>query len=225
MAVFGPSCCGKTEFTFKMLLQNTFSPKFESIFSFYQHDQTKFQFIERKINIQFIKFSSFEQISELDDCLLVFDDSCEEIFNDKDFSKLATAGRHKKISVIYVKQNLFQQIKWSRTIDLNTTHIVLFKSPRDVQQIGLIGRQLNNKQFLRESYELATKQPFCHLLIDLDTKTSDASRYSSNIVPPGPSIFCLPSAKAVITNLTDERERSMYASANATNVGFQVKKS
>ena len=94
MAVCGPSCCGKTALIFKMLLQNTFSPKFESLFYFYQHDQPKFQFIERKINIQFIKFSSFEQILELDDWLLVFDNSCEEIFNDKDFSKLATAGRH-----------------------------------------------------------------------------------------------------------------------------------
>ena len=128
-----------------MLLQNT---KFESIFYFYQHDQPKFQFKERKINIQFIKFSSFEQISELDYCLLAFDDSCEENFNDKDFSKLATAGRHKKISVIYLKHNLFQQSKWSRTIDLNTTHIVLFKTPSDVQQIGLIGRQLHNTKFL-----------------------------------------------------------------------------
>ena len=89
MAVCGPSCCRKTELIFKMLLQNAFSPKFESTFYFYQHDQPKFQFIERKINIQFKKFSSFEQISELDDRFLVFDDSCEEICNDKDFSKLA----------------------------------------------------------------------------------------------------------------------------------------
>ena len=119
---------------------------------------------------------------------------------------------------------MFQQSKWSNTIDLNTTHIVLFKSPRDVQQIGLIGRQLNNTQFLRESYELATKQPFGHLLNDLDPKTSDALRYSSNIVPPGPSIFYLPPAKSVITNLTDEKERILYASANATGIGYQAKK-
>ena len=94
--------------------------------------------------------------------------------------------------MIYVKHNLFQQSKWSRTIDL--------------------------------ILELATKQPFGRLLIDLDPKTSDALRYSSNIVPPGPSTFYLPSAKAVITNLTDERERSMYASTNATIIGYQVKK-
>ena len=71
-------------------------PNFESMFCFYQHDQIKVQFIERKINNQFKIFSSFEQISELYDCRLVLDDSCEEIIKDKEFSKLATTGRHKK---------------------------------------------------------------------------------------------------------------------------------
>ena len=77
-----------------MLLK--FEPNFESMFCFYQHDQFKFQFIERKINNQFKNFSSFDQISELYDCRLVLDDSCEEIINDQEFSKLATTGRHKK---------------------------------------------------------------------------------------------------------------------------------
>ena len=100
----------------------------------------------------------------------------------------------------------------------------MFKSPRDVQKIGLIGRQLNNTQFLKESYELATKQHFGHLLIDLDPKTSDVLRYCSNIVPPGPSIFYLPPAKALITNLTNETERNMYAAAKATSIGYRPKK-
>ena len=170
MAVCGPSGCGKTEIIFQMLLKNTFFPNFKSIYYFYQHDQPKFQTMERNLNIYFTKFSGIELISQLENCLLVFDDSSEEILNDKEFSKLATAGRHKKISVIYVKHNLFQQSKWSRTIDLNTTHIILFKSPRDVQQISYIGKQLNNTNFLKDSYDLATKQPFGHLLIDLDPK-------------------------------------------------------
>ena len=73
-------------------------------------------------------------------------------------------------------------------------------------------------KFFKESYELATKLPFGHLLIDLDPKTSDSLSYCSNIVQPGPTIFYLPSSKAVITNLTDERERVMYAKANARAV-------
>ena len=127
--------------------------------------------------------------------MLIFDDSCEDVFNDKEFSKLATAGRHKNISVIYVKHNLFQQSKWSRTIDLNTSHIILFKSPRDVQQIAIIGRQLDNANFLKESYDLAVKEPFGHLLIDINPNTSDSLRFCSNLVPPGPSIFYIPRQK------------------------------
>ena len=111
MAVCGLTCCGKTELIFRMLVENTFSSKILSIFYFYQHEQPKFKSLEAKLNIQSAKFSSFDFISELENSLLVFDNSCEEIFNDKDFSKLATAGRHKNISVIYVKHNLFQQSK------------------------------------------------------------------------------------------------------------------
>ena len=224
MAVCGPSCSGKTELIFQMLLRNTFYPTFSSIYFFYQHEQPKFSTIEREVNIFFTKFFGFEFISQLENCLLVFDDSCEENFNDKEFSKLATTGRHRNISVIYVKHNLFQQSKWSRTIDLNTTHIILFKSPRDIQQITYVGKQLNNTNFLKESYELATKQPFGHLLIDLDPKTSDSLRYCSNSVQPGPTIFYLPSSKAVITTLTDERERVMYAKANARAAREQFQK-
>ena len=147
MAVCGPSFCGKTELIFQMLLRNTFYPNTKSIYYFYQHEQPKFNSIERNLNIFLTKFYGFIFISQLENCLLVFDDSCEEIFNHKDFSKLATAVRHRKSSVIYVKHNLFQQSEWSRTIDLNTTHIILFKSPRDIEQISYIGKQLNTPSF------------------------------------------------------------------------------
>ena len=154
----------------QMLLRNTFYLKFKSVYYFYQHEQPKFSSIERNLNIFFRKFSAFDFISQLENCLVVFDDSCEDIFNDKEFSKLATAGRHRNIGVTHIKHNLFQQSKWSRTIDLNKTHIILFKSLRDIQQITYIGKQLNNTNFLKESYKLAIKLPFGHLLIDLNPK-------------------------------------------------------
>ena len=111
MAVCGPSCCGKTELILEMLLVGTFFPEFQTIYYFYQHDQPKFQSLEKKLNIHFQHFPNFELISEWENCLLVFDDSCEEILNDKEFSKLATAGRHRNISVINVIHYLFQQSK------------------------------------------------------------------------------------------------------------------
>ena len=68
-----------------------------------------------------------------------------------------TAGRHSGIDVILVKLNLFQQIRWSRTIGSNTPHFFLFKLPRDVHQIDLLERQMNAykivEKLLRVSYQ------------------------------------------------------------------------
>ena len=59
----------------------------------------------------------------------------------------------------------FQQKKLSRSFDLNTSHVILFKSPRNLQQFDHLGRQLNAPKFLPQpqSYELATKDSFGHL--------------------------------------------------------------
>ena len=79
--------------------------------------------------------------------LLVFVLSIEEIYNHKEFVKLARAGRHKGLDVVSVKHKLFQQSRWSRTNDLNTSLINLFKSPRVIQQLDHLGRQLSAPKF------------------------------------------------------------------------------
>ena len=61
--------------------------------------------------------------------LLIFDDSCEEISSFKEFAKIATAGRHKGLSTVYIKHNLCHQSRLGRDIELQNAHIVLFKSP------------------------------------------------------------------------------------------------
>ena len=71
---------------------------------------------------------------------------------------------------MYTKHNLFQQSRWSRAIDINTTHIDLFKSPGDVHQIDYLDKQLDKFVFLRDCYYLATSETFSHLLIDLNAK-------------------------------------------------------
>ena len=73
-------------------------------------------------------------LRNIENFLLVFDDSCEEKYIVKEIVKLATAGRHKGLDVIYVKHSLFHQSRWSQTIDLNTSliiysnHLVLFSN-------------------------------------------------------------------------------------------------
>ena len=149
MAVVGPSGCGKTELTLKMLSGNTFYPKFNQITFLYREMQQVYVKMEQKLEVIFKKYANLEFLNNLENCLLIIDDSCEEIYKDKEFVKLATAGRHKKINVIYIKHNLYQQSKWSRTIDLNTSHIILFKSARDIQQVEFLGKQLNLVKFFK----------------------------------------------------------------------------
>ena len=132
--------------------------------------------------IRFLKYSGLDITKDLSRCLLIYDDTCEEIFNDKEFVKIATSGRHRKLHVIYVKHNLFHQSNFPRTIDLNTRHIKLFKSLRDIQQIEYLGKQLNCLQLIKEAYKLATTEPFGHLMIDLDPKTSQGLRFTSQLI-------------------------------------------
>ena len=159
MAVVGPSGCGKTELIFEMLIANTFYPKFNNIIFLYREMQQIYIKMEKTLAVNFKTYANLEFLNSLANCLLIIDDSCEEICNDKEFVKLATAGRHKNINVIYIKHHLYQQSKWSRTIDLNTTRIILIKSARDVHQVQFVGKQLNLVKFLKHYYQLATKEP------------------------------------------------------------------
>ena len=117
---------------------------------------------------------------------------------------------------MYVKQNLFQQSRWSRTIDLNTSHMILFKSLRDVQQLDLLRRQFMVSKFLRTCYDLATRDSFFNLLIDLDPRSSDCLRYCSNITRPGPTVFYLPLSKAKTTPIANEKDKRIYSAAYVT---------
>ena len=47
---------------------------------------------------------------------LFFDDSFEEICNSKAFVDIATAGRHRGLSIIYIKHILFHQSKLGRDV-------------------------------------------------------------------------------------------------------------
>ena len=91
--------------------------------------------------------------------MLKFDDSCEEVCNSKAFVDLATAGRHRILSNIYIKRNPFHQSKLGRYVELENTHIVLLKSPRDVMQVPTLAAQLGLGSELVDWYRDATSVP------------------------------------------------------------------
>ena len=96
-------------------------------------------------NLEFVQGVNFEFIDSLKNngtkYLLIFDDSCEEICNSKAFVDIATTGRHRGLSTIYIKQ-LFSPEQTKRVVELQNTHFIVFKSPRDVMQVTTLGAQL-----------------------------------------------------------------------------------
>ena len=142
--------------------------------------------------------------------MLIFDDSCEEICNSKASFDIATAGRHRGLSTICIKQNLFHQSKLGRDVELQNAHIVHFKSPRDVMQVTTLSTQLGLGSELVGWYRDATSVPFCHLLIDLSSRTDDRLRYctKSGSVP---SKFYIPERLKQLRTLDDEHTKSLYS--------------
>ena len=165
-------------------------------------------------NLEFVQGVNLEFIDSLkNNCtkyLLIFDDSCEEICNSKAFDDIATAGRHRALSTIYIKHNLFHQSELGRDVELQNIHIVLFKYPRDVMQVTTLSTQLGLGSELVDWYRDATSVPFGHFLIDLSPRTDNRLRYCTNSGSV-PSKFYIPERFKHLTTLDDEHTKSLYS--------------
>ena len=165
-------------------------------------------------NLGFGQRVNFEIIDSLENngtkYLLFFDASCKEICNSKAIVDIATAGRHRGLSTLYIKHNLFHQSKLGRDVELQNTHIVLFKPPRDVMQVSMLSAQLGLGSELVDWYQDASFSPYGHLLIDLSPRTDGLVRYCTN---NGciPSEFSIPDRLKQSKKLDDEHTKSLYS--------------
>ena len=178
ISLVGPSETGKSQVIYNWLKIGTFQPTFDKIYFFNQHSHPRYDVMQNENeNVQFVRGVNFQFIDSLKNkgtqYLLIFDNSCEEICNSKTFVDIATAGRHRCLSTIYMKHNLFHQSKLERDVELKNTHIVHFKSPRDVMQINTLSKQLGPGSELVDWYRGATSVPSGHLLIDLSPRKDD----------------------------------------------------
>ena len=153
----------------------------------------------------------------------VFDNSCEEISKSKAFVDIATAGIHRGLSTAYIKRNLFHQIKIGRDVVLQNTHIVLFKSPRDVMQVSTLSAQLGLVSKLADWHRDATSVPYGHLLIDLSRRTDDRSFTCTN-TRSMPSKIYIPDLLKQSKVLDDEHTKSFYCPC-VPNIFQQMQKS
>ena len=165
-------------------------------------------------NLEFVQRVNFEFIDSLRNngrkYLLIFDDYCEEICNSKAFVDIATAGRHRGLSTIYNKHNLFHQSKLGRDVELQNTHIVLFKSPRDVMQVSTLSTQLGLGSKPVDWCRDATSVPVGQFLIDLSPRTDDRLRYCTNSGSVL-SKFYIPERLKHLRTLDDEHTNCLYS--------------
>jgi hypothetical protein len=70
-------------------------------------------------------------------------------------------------------------------MSLNAHYIVLFKNPRDANQIATLARQMypGKSKFLIEAFKDATEKPYGYSLIDLKPDTGENIRVRTNIFP------------------------------------------
>jgi hypothetical protein len=216
-----------------MLTSGTFYKQFDKVYYCYRHQQPIYEDFRKSVaNIDFIQINNSENFDVINSIvenikgfvegteareryktLMIFDDIAEEILKNDDFSNLVTAGRHKNISIIFIKHNLYQQGKHSVTIDKNTTHLVLMKNPRIGRQLKIIGGELGNPKFLEECYRKAVLEPdnpYGHLMIDLSQHCPESLRYSSRVTNR-PSSFWIPNKNARTTITADARTNALYS--------------
>ena len=215
ISLVGPSETGESQLIYNWLKVRTLQPKFDKIYFSYQHFQPLYDVMQKEIeNLEFVRGINFEFIDSLKNngtkYLLKFDDSCEEICNSKAFVDIATAGRHRGLSTIYIKHNLFHQSQLGRDVELQNTHIVLFKSPRDVMQVTALSTHLGLGAELVDWYRDATSVPFGHLLIDLSPRADDRLRYCTNSGSV-PSKFYLPERLKHLRTSDDEQTKFLYS--------------
>ena len=212
ISLVGPSESGKSQNICNRKKVGTFQLKFDKIF-FNQHSQPLYDVMQKGIeNLEFLRGVIFEFIDSLKNngtkCLFIFDNSCVKICNSKAFADIATARRH--LSTVYIKHSFFHQRKQGRDVELQNTHIVPFKSPRDVKQVTTLSRQLGLGSELVDWYRDATPVPFGHLLIDLSPRTDDRLRYCTN-TGSNPSKFYIPDRLKPSKILDDEHTKSLYS--------------
>ena len=130
--------------------------------------------------------------------------------NSKKFVDIDTAGTHRGLSTIYIKHNLFHQIKHGRDVELQNTHIVHFEAPRGVMQVSTLSAQLGLGSELVDWYRDAASIPYGHVLIDLTPHTDNRLRYSTNTGSTS-SKFYIPEQLKQSRTLDDEHTKSLYS--------------
>lgn len=116
--------------------------------------------------------------------LLIIDDQASEA-NEEVSLMFTRQSHHFNLSVILLTQNLFSSNPFFRTISLNSHYLIIFKSPRNQDQVRFLSRQIypTKSKFFIDSYSDCCSKPYSYFLIDLTQKCEENLRLRTKIFP------------------------------------------
>ncbi len=182
----GPTMSGKSYFTRLLVSQKDiiFSPVPNRIFWFSSFLPDP---VERMANVTYLQGLPDEFDMLETNCIVVLDDLMVEARNSKAVTNLYTKGvHHLKYTLIMITQNAFYKGGDTKTRNINTTYLVLFKNSRDKTQINYIARQMYPKttEVLTKAFDEATdEKTYSYLFLDLHPAMREAYRLRINVLP------------------------------------------
>ena len=187
--ISGPSGSGKSSLLFNILknINIMFNKPVNKIYYFYsvwqdlfnENTSDKIQYIQKIPDEKFIN-----EISDGHHKILIIDDLQISALNNDFIANLFTReSHHRNLSIFLILQNLFHQGKYARDISLNTHYFILFRNPRDKNQIKILGNQLGIKEKLERAYNMATERTYSYLMVDLSPRSESQYMLSGNILP------------------------------------------
>ena len=194
--VAGPTGSGKTTWLIKLLTQADmlFTAQIDRlVYCYGKYLDSSFKILKQKYNF----LETYEGIPDLQfdkqlNNVIIFDDLINEISKNEQISDYFTKGsHHDNLSIFVLTQNLFFKSPIIRTINLNAHYIIIFKNPRDSQQIQYLGNQIygSKSRILRDIYNLACDNvPHGYIMLDFKQTTPADFRIKTNILHE-PSIF------------------------------------
>lgn len=195
MCISGQTGCGKTRFVYRLLthLDEMYAgePPKKILYCYGIHqplfDDMERRFINLKLHHGLPSTETIEELTSMrEHTLIILDDLMHRVVQNTDMEVLFTQGcHHRRLSVVFITQNLFPRGSKSRTIALNTYYLILMKNARDVSQVSILSRQLylGRSQLLVGAYRDATKQSFGYLVVDTSPQADDKYRLRTNIFP------------------------------------------